>query len=254
MVRDKLFGAEYFSEWIDFAQSVSIDENRKSMELASDAEGKVLYGYDLAEKSMKLINLLYSRGDAISDMIPAVEQAIDMLDLYKTTLHNIQIPPNIRQMHERLSLSHLQRGLSLLSFVVSLGLPGVKMERVVNLIGKVGEDALLDRIAIRLGESREQISRSKFPKVYDSLIAITEAPAEKQPYLLMRYVSGWYRSMKAAPWHNNHKDAEGAYFGYWCFEAALVAMLWNIDDSALEQHENYPHDLVQYYRAQSHAA
>jgi hypothetical protein len=61
------------------------------------------------------------------------------------------------------------------------------------------------------------------------------------------YVEGWYKRMKQAAWHNTHKGE--AYDGYWCFEGALVAMLLNIDDSALQGHIHYPADLVNYYRA-----
>ncbi|MBD9354554.1 DUF1911 domain-containing protein [Methylomonas sp. EbA] len=50
--------------------------------------------------------------------------------------------------------------------------------------------------------------------------------------------------MKPIYWHDSHEGAEGAYFGYWCFEAALVAMLFDIDDTAIAANPHYPADLV----------
>jgi len=68
-----------------------------------------------------------------------------------------------------------------------------------------------------------------------------------QPAMLKTYVENWYKKhMKDMSWHGNHKGE--AYVGYWCFEGALVAMLWNIDDTAVATHKHYPVDLVRYYR------
>ena len=40
-------------------------------------------------------------------------------------------------------------------------------------------------------------------------------------------------------------DKEGSsYFGCWCFEAALVAYLWEIDDASYRGHLVYPKDLI----------
>jgi hypothetical protein len=73
-----------------------------------------------------------------------------------------------------------------------------------------------------------------------------DAPATQRPALLKAYVEGWYKRMKQADWYNTHKSE--AYSGYWCFEAALLVMLLNIDDSAVQGHIHYPVDLVNYWR------
>ena len=43
---------------------------------------------------------------------------------------------------------------------------------------------------------------------------------------------------------NSLKGAEGAYFGYWCFDIALAVMLLDIPDAALKKSAYYPADLV----------
>jgi hypothetical protein len=206
---------------------------------------------DLYAKAVKLIILRYSRGDAIIEMRPAVEQIIEMLQLYRRTLASVELEKDVRQMNERLDLYRLQQAFALLAFLVSLRSSTEDIQHALTLIGHAGEDTLLDRVARHFGDTKRPVSEhSKFPKMYDALATVIDAPSEKQPELLKKYVAGWYKSMKPATWYDNHKAAVGAYYGYWCFEAALVAMLWNIDDSALAQHENYPYDLVRYYRVQ----
>ena len=44
-------------------------------------------------------------------------------------------------------------------------------------------------------------------------------------------------------------STEGAYFGYWAFEAGAVAYLYGIDDNQIS-HMVYPKDLVAYARNQ----
>ena len=53
--------------------------------------------------------------------------------------------------------------------------------------------------------------------------------------------------MEPTYWHDSHID--DVHFGYWCLEAALVTVLWNVDDSSYRDHPHYPSDLVDWYRA-----
>ena len=41
-----------------------------------------------------------------------------------------------------------------------------------------------------------------------------------------------------------------SFVGYWCFEAAAVAYLKNIDDSTLHRFIYYPKDMIAYARSQ----
>jgi hypothetical protein len=96
--------------------------------------------------------------------------------------------------------------------------------------------------------TREIASQSKFPKIYDPLVEVMTAPIEQRAAKLKKYVEGWYNRMKPIYWHDNHEGAEGAYFGYWCFEAALVVMLFDVDDTSLREHAHYPADLVAHFK------
>ena len=58
--------------------------------------------------------------------------------------------------------------------------------------------------------------------------------------------------MKPCYWHGTHTEGT-SYFGYWAFEAALVTVLWDIDDSSYRDNLVYPRDLVDWYRAHGNA-
>lgn len=68
--------------------------------------------------------------------------------------------------------------------------------------------------------------------------------------LLADYLSDWYKSQKYEFWYNSHLDMENrtSYVGYWCFEAAMLVYLLDLDDSSLHKYLFYPKDIVQWIR------
>ncbi len=251
MVRDTLKDENYFTQYIEFYMSSfpELLEEYRLNHLSGDS--KMQLCSNLWDYAFYVLAYRYSRGDTIPNIRDSVVQMIEMLKLKYDTLASVQVDSKIKQMYERLDLGNLYETLSLLSFVVSLRLSAQEMLTVLNWVGHKGEDALLDRIAYGFGDKTRSIApHSTFPKIYDPLLEVIAAPPEQRPDKLKRYVDGWYKKMKPIYWHDNHKGAEGAYFGYWCFEAALVAMLWKIDDSTFAEHPHYPVDLVRHYRTQ----
>lgn len=69
---------------------------------------------------------------------------------------------------------------------------------------------------------------------------------------LTEYLDGWYRGMASAPGHDGHLEArkhgKGTYVGYWAVEAAAIAFLLQLDDSAFRDHLLYPKDLAEFAR------
>jgi len=249
MARDSNFNKEYFDKWIDFVQTRNIDHDQKQVATLTNDEGKAMCGNDLFKNSVQLSIMCYSRGDAIPNIRKSVSQMVRMLELKHSIMASVQLEKDVRQMYERLDLGTLYESLTLLAFMVSLHFPAQDILHVLALIDHAGEDTLLDKIAHIFGETTRKVGQqSKFPKIYNTLVEIIAAPPLQQGALLKKYVEGWYKRMKPIYWYGNHEGGEGAYFGYWCFEAALIAMLFKIDDSELANHPNYPADLVHYYR------
>lgn len=91
-------------------------------------------------------------------------------------------------------------------------------------------------------------------KLKQAIEATTEQETIKH---LKAYLRSWYGAFQKIgnTMIDGHLKQEDAiknriytYFGYWCFEAAAVAYLKNIDDTALHECIWYPKDMVQYAR------
>lgn len=247
-MRDTIRNPEYFNEVVDFYQKW-VREDIDGIKGIARPDGKAMSANGLCEKSIRVAALRYSRGDAIATMRDTTLQMAEMLKLRREVLASVTLEPPVRTMYERLDLGTLYENLTCLAFMTALRFSLPERLQALGWIGHAGEDALLDRVAVLMGENgRKVAAQSKYPPVYDSLVAVVDADAGARKAMLEKYVGGWYKRMKPIYWHNSHKGAEGAYFGYWCFEAALVSMLLEIDDDGLRGHPNYPADLVEHYR------
>lgn len=97
-----------------------------------------------------------------------------------------------------------------------------------------GRDGLFEAVVEKLTGKKEPVERVLLhPPAYRPLAKATAPNAQDRPALVKEFLDGWYKNMKPCYWHGTHADKEGSsYFGYWAFEAALVTVLWNIDDSS----------------------
>lgn len=68
------------------------------------------------------------------------------------------------------------------------------------------------------------------------------SPPEREAFLKSYVTKKWYRAHKDASWYNSHKSAANIYVGYWSFEVAAVAKIYDVPDS--EDWPYYPYDLV----------
>jgi hypothetical protein len=112
-------------------------------------------------------------------------------------------------------------------------------------MGQAGDDRFFDLLTVQLGDKGRKVSsKVRHPIIFKKLVEIIEAPEEQRSSLMQEYLEGWYKSTLKEKLNNNHNDDDFTYKGYWCYEAALVVMLWNIDDSSFRNNPYYPKDLV----------
>ncbi|WP_412548733.1 PoNe immunity protein domain-containing protein [Pseudomonas sp. MWU13-2100] len=71
------------------------------------------------------------------------------------------------------------------------------------------------------------------PQPYASLLESLDLRRSEQQQRLLQYLKQWYDGSRGCYWHERHSRARGDHFGYWTFEAALVALLWKIDDTSI---------------------
>ena len=80
-----------------------------------------------------------------------------------------------------------------------------------------------------------------------------KTPMEEKQEDIGLFLKAWYLGMKGTGWYNSHKNQSprgaGGYFGYWAFEAAAVAYLYDVDDAPFREHLVYPKDLADFARS-----
>jgi Domain of unknown function (DUF1911)/Domain of unknown function (DUF1910) len=108
------------------------------------------------------------------------------------------------------------------------------------------QDWLLEYLVSKISLGRRATNNLEFPKIYASLKAASEEtnPIESSRLMKRFLEKEWYKGYKDAYWHDNHKSKHGAYFGYWCFEAAAVVNISRIEDHDFEKNKFYPKDML----------
>ena len=109
----------------------------------------------------------YSRGDGLADMEPSIRQMLQLFQLRSLTLPTLDLEPKERAMWGNLTLSKLYDHLTCLAFAVSIHYPAEGDHKLLHYIGHAGDDGLLDRIAVRMGEQQRPVApAAKFAKEY----------------------------------------------------------------------------------------
>jgi hypothetical protein len=147
------------------------------------------------------------------------------------------------------------KSLRLLSEAYLLKIEESAIKRLIACIGNEGKDIVFERlIAARLPLSRKQTDTLLYPNQYQGLLDVLDIAKENRPEEMKHFLKGWYKSMKRNGWHDLHKNGDengynSGFYGYWCFEAAAVAIAFDIDDSSFRDMPYYPKDLADFARS-----
>ena len=203
-----------------------------------------------ATYSLELVILRYTAGrpvESLSRELPSVIEAFDRYIPFDNpppsearTLTITQIEAYVYVMW-LLSLCKLLGHADLIPKVLSWLNIGREFSR--------GRDTLFEQVVGKLTGAMEDPGRyilhlAPYAPLGKAVIA---EHADDRPALVKEFLDGWYKGLKECYWHGTHTDQIG-YFGYWAFEAALVTVLWDIDDSSYRDHLVYPKDLVDWAR------
>lgn len=138
--------------------------------------------------------------------------------------------------------------LGYLTFLVGLKATPDQVQSFLKHTGSPGRDRFFDRLLQAINPNRPCGQDYLFSKHYDLLVRAMDAQVEEQEELIRKFLDKWYSKIYLKDDFETHRG--DAYTGYWCWAAAAVVMLFNIDDSTFRNHVNYPDELVAYYRDQ----
>lgn len=270
MIRDNRQAQDYWDEWIAFDLKKIIQRKEVDARPGGDLLYRPQYLYELVRDHSELMLRRYSRGDAVSELaqyFPGLLDAWEEAERLGKDVWSEQI--QYTRHAWAVNLDHYVRCFWLTGLALTLRIQDEQWERLIALMGNEGEDALLDRVIASRQLGRKIGDKLCFPKAYQRLLNVLDAPVERRPQLLRSYLDSWFPSLKNAgspSFPRDHRtpywwdfcteegrQIKGGYFGCWCIEAVAVAKAFDIDDSLCLDHPNYPGDLIQDGRSPRYA-
>jgi hypothetical protein len=252
--RDPLLTLPVYDDQKDFFQ----DDRTKSYNIVNNSENVLDHrsgvSWSITLDKFEYAVLEYSVGCDLEQCEALIQNALNELERHKT-----QFPHKSFLYWEPDSFQFL---LWSMSFTVLSGKPDA-LQTIVRMLGKNpqdNDDPLLSILLARLGYiGLPRLDHLAFPKSYQHLYNVIKGDGvsptkEERQKSLTQYLRGWYKGMKDCYWYNRHKARFPTFFGYWAFEAALVTLLYDLDDSSYSHMLYYPKDLVAHARSQGYAS
>lgn len=263
MLRDTRKPKDYFNallpQYLEGIENLHHALDDGSMPLPDE---QTFVANDIFELTLMHAIACYSAGESFHTLKPKVAEILKAKKLYFEKAATLPARQQVyREQFEEISgnsedgeihyITRYINALWWLSLVVATQQPQDHCLEVLSCIDNRGKDALLDRIAIALGDENQTLAPNLlYPHLYRSLLSAFDASPSQQIMYINAFLKDWYSNCWQAAWYNNHskENAEGGnwdfYFGYWSLEAALVANLLGIDTSSFRDHWYYPADLA----------
>jgi len=250
MSRDKLADAEYFTLKIKEQEGYIAEDHqniRSNMKTRGpDASGMA---WRLVNDQLIIASMAYSRGDPVDDVQKWVILALEDLK-YQHELYD-KYPKQLRG-----DWSYIE-AFRLLFFAVLFCPKSSQAQRAVYEAEFFNwrDPILLAFIAYINGEPINQqfnIEDLDFAGEFGDLWLAISYNGDARIPPLKRYLNNWYeRNLNGGgmPGIGAHEKMI-RYEGYWCWEAAAVAVMMDIDDTSFRDHEHYPKDLADWARYQ----
>ncbi|WP_233102017.1 PoNe immunity protein domain-containing protein [Variovorax sp. IB41] len=236
-----------------------IDGDRRHIaetELVKDAVSD--YRWSIATGGLELLILRYTAGHSIEELSTRLPSVIeDFGDFISSEVSpRLQDPP--RDEADTLEITQHEAYVYVMWLLALCRLLGHE-ELIPTVMGWIDSnaeynrrrDGLFEAVVEKLTGKNEPVERVLLhPAAYRPLAKATAPDAQDRPALVKEFLDGWYQNMTDCYWHDTHTDQDGSsYFGYWAFEAALVTVLWDIDDQSYRDHLVYPKELADWARA-----
>ena len=244
MLRDTMKNKIYFDDKINFNKESTGELKAKIANQDNATFMRLKVAFRFVETSLIILHECYARGDNLNELKPLLNEILSVRQQQKMFGDLLPLKEQKRRVGwEEIRQDYMRNTfLKWLAFAYCLDMGEVYYKQVLDLIANQGQDALLDEIAVQLGDTERPISDKLLYKTrFNKLYKVIQAAPDKRPKLMMAYLDAWYK-LEGSP--ENHLMDNNSYRGYWSWEAALVTKLYGIEDSLFIDHEYYPKDLV----------
>lgn len=246
-MRDSIKDRRYFEEFHDRKVKFLEKYLDASRDETLSYDKRLGFGYDFFRNSCHVAVAAYSAGQPIAEVKALAADAVDALAVF-VALGEQDVEYFLHGNGGGYSggFDHWYR---LLGWSVLFDLPREKTDIVLDYLSlqlrnpRFATDALMNKMVKHLGyPGQDETDHLLWPVAYAPLYECFTLHESYRARQLQDFMKGWYRKMKDTYWYDNHKSKHDVYFGYWCFEAAAVAKMLDIDDTDLKTHPNYPYD------------
>ncbi|MDT9645193.1 PoNe immunity protein domain-containing protein [Pseudomonas sp. JV245A] len=233
---------------LEFLAGTEAHWQTHSMEEDYPGQEASLKAWEVKRARLDHLILGYTGGKAMPELAQELDALIASYEEHQRTLALCNEVPDIAPLNIEDYLDQYEEYVQVISLCILLQrrdlLP--RMAALQDRAGYHAEDTLIEDLLKPCLPGRADIDEWYHP-VYTPLIrAIYADQADEARELLVEYCNQWYEAFEQAPWHDSHLDGE-SYFGYWAFEAAAVAYLFGLDDSAVK-HMVFPREMLEYAR------
>ncbi|WP_225935789.1 PoNe immunity protein domain-containing protein [Pseudomonas fakonensis] len=245
----------YYRHLAAFHDSIKARLAEQPLPGETAAQSASLTAARIKMSAFKNLMLRYTAGEDISVLGGYLQALVEAYEAYQCALAEYHGELDISPLNIRDALYEYQEFVQVVSFCVLLHRDDL-LTRFVRLTDRAGfycQDVLYEDLLKKRLPGRYEVDEF-YHAAYRSLIeAVYAETADCAAERLSAYCRGWYSGFAdvANYWHDSHltmTETDGAYFGYWALEAAAIAYLYDIDDSAVD-HMVYPRDLIEYARA-----
>jgi len=243
-MRDTIKDRTYFDESVEFRLEW-IEEHSNALKVKEDlpSHRKMLYAFRIVNNLLELMHARYSRGDDIKVMREDLQLVLEYREWQKSYADALPVDKQQDRVEwEVLYEDYTGMMLKWFAFAYCVGMGDTYYHKMLDLTGNKVLDVMFDTIAVKLGDTGRSVgAKLLYPKRFKKLFQVIDAEPCQRPALMQAYLEAWYKLIGSPDYHLMDTDA---YDGYWCWEAALVVKLYDIDDSSFRDHPHYPVDLV----------
>ena len=250
--RQRFLDPNYYHAMVGFYLEDAKDLQQQLIDNSSYLDSVVRIHESIAYDIFELFSLRYTAGEPLGKLRHDFEDVVAAYERYAKYDRQNEGEPD----WPAFSFTHIDDYVRCLALVsIAILLRQDLLPRIHGLIAESafdGQDALYEELTKKFIPDRLEIDQWYHNLPYRYLLdCIDSDTAEERIADMQSYLKNWYKYMKGCGWYDSHKNQGpegGGYFGYWAWEAAAVAYLYDLDDTSFRDHLVYPKDLVAFAR------
>ncbi len=243
MLRDIYKNETFFNDSIEEIQYIILDILNPE-ELKKAAQISLKYKCDEIEDacalSLREIHNMYAVGSELKKIKCKFKAYLEVLTKAETCYESLR-----GSSIDNSKLSVTPNIFSTIVYAECLSFDRLVLEQLVKYIPS-GKDQLVDRLLCHYQPERKINEELKEKGKYKQLIEILDSSDKAfQAKKLKTYLDQWPKKLGIrAPDGIRPLHETPTYDGYWCYEAAAVVIVADIDDESFKDHEFYPAELM----------